>query len=86
MNITVNDFFKPLHLINRPLGKDYTQVHPYIEFAESLSHVTYQSIYLIDYYKRGSAYVSDNPIFICEKTSNQVLNDKYLFYLKNVPK
>jgi len=85
MNITVNDFFKPLHLKNKPLEKDYVQVHPYIEFAKSLSQVTYQSIYLIDYYKKGFAYVSNNPIFLCGKTSNQVLRDGYLFYLKNVP-
>lgn len=85
MNITVNDFFKPLDLKNKPLEKDYSQVHQHIEFAKSLSQVTYQSIYLIDYYKRGFAYVSDNPIFLCGKTSNQVLHDGYLFYLKNVP-
>lgn len=85
MNITVDDFFKPLYLKNKPSDKDYAQLHPYIEFAKSLSQVTYQSIYLIDYYKRGFAYVSDNPIFLCGKTSNQVLHDGYQFYLKNVP-
>lgn len=85
MNITVNDFFKPLHLKSKPLEKDYIQVQPYIEFAKSLSQVTYQSIYLVDYYKKGFIYVSDNPIFLCGKTSSQVLHDGYLFYLKNVP-
>jgi DNA-binding CsgD family transcriptional regulator len=85
MNISVSDFFKPLHLKNKPLEKDYAQIHPYIEFAKSLSQLTYQSIYLIDYYERGFAYVSDNPIFLCGKSSKQVLHDGYLFYLKNVP-
>jgi len=39
--------------------------------------LTYQSIYLINYYKKG---------FLCGKTPNKVVEDGYLHYFENVPK
>lgn len=85
MGINVNDFFRPIKLQENSHNLDYTKVKPYIQCVRSMSLVTYQSIYLIDYYRRGFAYISDNPIFLCGKTPAQVLREGYLFYLQNVP-
>lgn len=85
MKITVEDFFKPIELPNVPPERDYVTVKPYILFAESISQITYQSIYLIDYYKRGFAYVSDNPLFLCGASPGEVLEAGYSYYLKTVP-
>ena len=85
MNISVNDFFKPIHLDSIPSEYDYDKVKYYTRVAEALSQLAYHSIYLIDYYKKGFLYVSDNPLFLCGKTSGQVLEAGYSFYLKNVP-
>ncbi len=85
MKISVSDFFRPVHLSEEFSDEDYQRTLPYIHFAEALSAITYQSIYLIDYYKRGFLYVSSNPIFLCGLKPESVLKDGYLFYLKNVP-
>jgi DNA-binding CsgD family transcriptional regulator len=85
MLITVNDFFKPIDLKSNPSPNDYKLISPYIKSAEAFSRLTYQSVYIIDYYKRGFAYVSDNPLFLCGKTPKQVLSEGYYFYLENVP-
>lgn len=85
MPFTIDDFFKPVKLTKVYGKKDYKTLVPVIEFAKSISHLTYQSIYLIDYYKRGFVYVSENPIFLCGNSSDEVLNDGYLHYFNNVP-
>lgn len=85
MTISIQDFFKPIHLDAVPSADDYERIRSSVRLAGTLSHLTYQTIYLIDYYKRGFHYVSENPLFLCGKTAKQVLNAGYLFYLNNVP-
>jgi len=85
MDISVRDFFKPIHLDSIPSEYDYGMVKYYTRVADALSQLSYHSIYLIDYYKRGFLYVSDNPLFLCGRSASQVLQAGYSFYLKNVP-
>ncbi len=53
--------------------------------AEAFARVTYQGIYLIDYYRQEFLYVSDNPLFLCGHTAEEVRGWGYRFYLKHVP-
>lgn len=85
MKIELRDFFTPIHFDEDFKDKDYELVQPYIEFAKSLSELTYQSIYLVDYYRRCFLYVSNNPIFLCGESPDKVLALGYLFYFKHVP-
>jgi len=85
MSITVHDFFRPLHLHHKPSEQDYEKVRPFIQFAESVSLLANQAIYLVDYYKRNFAYVSDKPVFLCGRTATEVRREGFLFYLKHVP-
>lgn len=68
-----------------PSENDYKQVQSYIELAKTLSHITYQTIYLIDYYQKSFPYVSENSLFLCGNSAKQVQKQGYSFYLNNVP-
>lgn len=84
-NIKVRDFFTPIHFDEDFGNEDYIGLQPYIQFAQSLSELTYQSIYLVDYYRKCFLYVSDNSLFLCGKSSKEIMEDGYLFYFKHVP-
>ncbi len=84
--MTLEDFFRPMILTDEPEERDYKAIQPYIDEAKIFSHTIYQSVYIIDYYKRGFIYVSDNPLFLCGKSASVVQKMGYLFYFYHVPK
>lgn len=84
--MTLEDFFRPMILTDEPEERDYKAIQPYIEEAKIFSHTIYQSVYIIDYYKREFVYVSDNPLFLCGKSASVVQKMGYLFYFYHVPK
>lgn len=76
-------------LTKNKLGKiseeDHLQQQHYLEVVRSFSRLTYESIYVIDYEKMAFEYVSENPLFLCGYSVEEVLNMGYEFYFKNVP-
>lgn len=85
MKIKIEDFFKPIHVKDNFSKDDYEIVEAFINFAKSLSKLTYQSIYLIDYSKKSFLFVSDNPIFLCGSSPAEVMKEGYRHYVNNVP-
>lgn len=65
--------------------EDYLQDQEYLEAVKSFARLTYESIYVIDYEKMTFEYVSDNPLFLCGYTPEEVLHLGYEFYFRNVP-
>ena len=43
-----------------------------IDEIEAFSRLTYKSVYIIDYYKRNFLYVSQNPLFLCGLSPEEV--------------
>ena len=82
---TTNDFFIPDNEVKLPEELDYSCVDEYIRSAEAFSRSTYQSVYIIDYFKQNFLYVSPNPMFLCGLTPEQVMKLDYRFYLEYVP-
>lgn len=85
MDIDVNDFFKPVEFPVDPTPKDLYNIASYIATVKAFERLCYQSLYVIDYHKRGFVYVSENPLFLCGEKPYVVEKLGYLFYLQHVP-
>ncbi|MDE7438076.1 MAG: helix-turn-helix transcriptional regulator [Muribaculaceae bacterium] len=81
----VNDFFIPDNEVKLPDELDYSRTEDFIRVAEAFARSTYQSVYIIDYFKQNFLYVSPNPMFLCGLSPEQVKELGYRFYLEYVP-
>nr|WP_315028791.1 helix-turn-helix transcriptional regulator [uncultured Chryseobacterium sp.] len=80
----IDRFFNDKNEVSRDAAIDYTQSEDYLEAIKALARTTYQSLYVINYQTRGFEYVSENPLFLCGKTSEEVKELGYAFYFQNV--
>ncbi len=85
MRGNTDDFFIPDNEVKLPEELDYSRAEEYIRSAEAFSRSTYQSVYIIDYFKHNFLYVSPNPMFLCGLTPEQMKELGYRFYLEYVP-
>ena len=81
----IDDFFMYENRVEGITDADYQRAQPYVEAAQAFAQTTYQSIYIIDYYHKNFLYVSDNPLFLCGHTADEVRQMGYGFYLSHVP-
>ncbi|QTD38556.1 helix-turn-helix transcriptional regulator [Polaribacter batillariae] len=83
---TINDFFSFRNTVNNVSNSEQKQTANYLETIKAFARTTYKSIYVIDYKEKGFEYVSDNPLFLCGHTAEEVLALGYAFYFKYVTK
>lgn len=83
--IKIEDFFIESNTVHNAPEYDPNVLSTLIHTIEAFARITYQSVYLIDYYKQEFLYVSDNPLFLCGHTAKEVKELGYSFYLENVP-
>ena len=79
------EFFIPDNKVRLPEELDYSRVDEYIRSAEAFSRSSYQSVYIIDYFRQNFLYVSPNPMFLCGLSPVRVKELGYRFYLDFVP-
>lgn len=84
--IKKSDFFSSRNTVDNNLKNDKHQSFQYLEAIKAIARTTYQSIYVIDYEKKGFEYVSENPLFLCGHTAEEVQELGYAFYFKYVLK
>lgn len=82
---TIDDFFIPDNEVKLSEELDYSRVDEYIHSVEAFSRSSYQSVYIIDYFKHNFLYVSPNPMFLCGLSPERVKELGYGFYIECVP-
>lgn len=82
----INDFFSLRNTVNNLSNDEFKKTANYLEPVKAFARTTYKSIYIIDYQKKGFEYVSDNPLFLCGHTAEEVKEMGYAFYFKYVIK
>lgn len=78
--INEEDYFIAANSVRAINEEQYKNLDVLIRTAEAISRSLYQSVYLIDYYKKGFLYVSENPLFLCGHTSKEMKELGYSFY------
>lgn len=79
-----NEFFSFRNTIDNISYDEQKQTADYLEPIKAFARTTYKSIYIIDYQEKGFEYVSENPLFLCNNTAEEVKNMGYAFYFKYV--
>ena len=81
-NNKVADFF---YFGNEVSGKpNYMFVENFVRATEAFANASYQSVYIVDYFRRNFLYVSPNPLFLCGMSASEVKRLGYQFYIDHV--
>lgn len=83
--VRIDDFFMLSNTVSEIREEEYQKVNLLVDVFDAISRTTYQSLYIIDYYKKNFLYVSSNPLFLCGHTAKEVQELGYMFYLYHVP-
>ncbi|ASW76551.1 DNA-binding response regulator [Chryseobacterium piperi] len=86
MNENINGLFFPKNRVGSISGEEISQLNNYWEVTDAFSRMSYMSVYIIDYYHKNFEYVSQNPLFLCGLTAEEVRSMGFEFYFKYVKK
>ena len=79
-NIKIGDFFSLQNSVESINESDYEKVGLIIEAAKAFERSTYQCVYIIDYFKKGFLYVSNNIARLCGGEAEKIKDFGYKFY------
>lgn len=82
----INKFFDSRNTVFHLSEKEKDLLNDYLNAVDAFSRLSYKSIYVIDYERKSFEYVSDNPLFLCGLSSQEVKELGYGFYFKCVKK
>lgn len=84
-DIKVDDFFIPDNYVEGYTEEEAKLLTPIINAVKAFVRSTHQCVYVIDYYKKGIVYVSENIIYLCGRSALEVKEMGYDLYFKHVP-
>ena len=81
----VEDFFSTINAVSDIQDERYSHLELLKRAVDAMANATYQSIYVIDYFKREFLHVASNPLFLCGHTAEEMRQMGYDFYIEHVP-
>lgn len=85
METKIGDFFTLINSVENITDEDYQQVRILVNAAKAFARNTYQCVYIIDYFKKGFVYVSDNLAYLCGQPASRIKDFGYELYIQHVP-
>ena len=85
MYMKVNEFFTGSNLVKDVTVEDYKHIIPQVDSVRSFARISNQKLYVIDYYKKGFLYVSDQFAEFCGMSSDDVIRLGFGLYEECVP-
>ena len=83
--VRIEDFFSDENSVSGLNDERYSHVEMLKRAIDAMANATYQSIYVIDYFKREFLHVASNPLFLGGHTAEQMKKRGYQFYIEHVP-
>lgn len=83
--IESGNLFPPQNYVKNIKESDYAETGFIIEAVKAVGRITHQCIYIIDYFKRGFLYVSDNIARLCGVDAEKIKASGFRFYTEYVP-
>lgn len=84
--VDMKDFFSLKNTVTIVSKRERFQAANYLEAVKAFARTTNKSIYVIDYQEKGFEYVSDNPLFLCGHSAEEIQEMGYVYYFKYVTK
>ena len=81
----VEDFFGTINLVSDIQDERYAHLELLKRAVDAMANATYQSIYVIDYFKQEFLHVASNTLFLCGQTAEEMRQMGYDFYIEHVP-
>ncbi len=81
----VEDFFFDENSVRGLNDERYSHIEMLKRAIDAMANATYQSIYVIDYFKRKFLHVASNPLFLGGHTAQKMKEMGYQFYIEHVP-
>jgi DNA-binding CsgD family transcriptional regulator len=81
----IDKFFVPECHVEDISGDDYKRVTPVIDTFDALARMTFQSTYIIDFYRKEILHVSENPFFLCGLSPLEVKKMGVMFQIEHIP-
>lgn len=81
-----SSFFDSTYRVEGITPEDYDRAGNYIKSLDVVSTMSYESIYVLDFFQKRFLFVSNNRLFLCGLTSEEVMRLGNSFYIQYIPK
>src|SRR5688572_28164938 len=85
MKINSNSTLLTKNHIGKISDEERLEQNDYLDAVRAFARLTCESIYIINYETMTFEYVSENPLFLCGHSPEEVMKLGYEFYFRNVP-